>query len=249
MEEREINLMDLLRLFAKRWWIIAIVAAICASALGVYSKVTYTEQYTADVTLFVTSNDKNEDQNITQNMYEVNWALKVIKNQMELLQTPAFYKDMAKTYVEKYPELSKKYPYNDKMLANCISYNATEDTYLFDFSVTTADPEVSYALACVFEECAPKKIFNVTEIDSLRIASGAEKPTAPSNGNNIARNVVIGFFVGALLTLVIVFVIDMLDVRIKSEEDLVKSYPYPILGSIPNFDSVKKKKGYRYGRN
>jgi len=57
-----------------------------------------------------------------------------------------------------------------------------------------------------------------------------------------------GALIGVIISFLLVFLIDITDIRIKKEEDIINNYPIPLLGTIPNFEMAqKKKKGYGYG--
>lgn len=63
----------------------------------------------------------------------------------------------------------------------------------------------------------------------------------------MARNTIMGFLIGVILSFLVVLIVDISDIRIKDEDDIINSYSIPLLGTVPNFDSAKKK-GYGYGK-
>lgn len=247
MEKRDFSLLDVLDLLKKRWWIIAIVAIVLAALAGVYSDWSYEPTYSSSVTVYV-NDQTSKDTNTADDVSQVNWALRVVKNYVEILKTNDFMEQISNTYEERFPEAWELKNYTATRLATkCVKYDTTDETYLFTFTVTTHDKNVSYNLGKIFEELAPKKILEITGKDAIKIADGARVAVTPANSRNMARNTIMGFLIGAVLCFLIVLIVDVSDVRIKDEEDLVDEYQIPLIGTVPNFESAKKR-GYGYGK-
>ena len=83
--------------------------------------------------------------------------------------------------------------------------------------------------------------------DAISIADHARPATMPANTRNLGRNTVFGGLIGAILSFLVVLIVDLADIRIKDEDDIIENYTVPLLGSVPNFDSAKKR-GYGYGK-
>ena len=81
----------------------------------------------------------------------------------------------------------------------------------------------------------------ISSLHTTKVVDRAKVPTEPSSPN-VAQNAVIGALAGVVLAVVAIVVSVMMDVRIKSEEDLAAVYVSPVLGSsvpvlgvIPDF--------------
>ena len=53
--------------------------------------------------------------------------------------------------------------------------------------------------------------------------------------NSSSKTMAFGGMMGAV-AMVIIFLVNMFDTRVKNKEELVKRYGYPILGEIPGLD-------------
>ena len=73
---------------------------------------------------------------------------------------------------------------------------------------------------------------NIMNIDNVSILSSANN-TSKKISPKLTQNVVIAFILGVILTLIIVISKELLDKRIKSEEDVENELGVPVLGSIP----------------
>lgn len=246
MEKREFSLIDIQQLLKVRWWIILLAAIVFACGGGLYSYFTYEPTYSSSVTLYVNVQTVQND-SASDEVSQVNWALKVVTNYLEILKTNDFMEEISDTYKEKFPKAWEQKTYSaTKLASKCVQYTAIEDTYLFTFTVTTHDKNVSRNIGEIFEDLAPKKILEITGKDAIKVADGARTAETPSNSRNMMRNAIMGFIIGAVLSFLIVLIIDISDVRIKDEDDIIDNYNVPLLGSVPNFESAKKK-GYGYG--
>ena len=108
-----------------------------------------------------------------------------------------------------------------------------EGNGVFKISVTTDNPQLSFALAEGIENMAPAAIkTNVQSVLSITIFESPKLPANP-NSNHIIRNVAIAFLVGAFLTSVVVWLINIFDVVIRDKKKLEDNFDIPVLGVIP----------------
>ena len=247
MEKRDFSLLDILQLLKLRWWIILLAAIIFAGGAGVFSYFSYEPTYSSSVTVYV-NDQTGQDTNTADDVSQVKWAKEVVNSYLALLKTNDFMEEISSEYRARFPQAWEERTYSAlKLSKSCVKYTIIEETYLFTFTVTTHDKEASYNIGKIFEELAPNKITEVTGKDAIKIADSSRVAIEASNSRNMARNSILGFLIGAILAFLIVLIVDVSDVRIKDEDDIVDSYNVPLLGSVPNFESAKKK-GYGYGK-
>ena len=247
MEKRDFSLLDVMQLLKLRWWIIILAAIIFAGAGGVLSYLTYEPQYSSSITVYI-NDQSSQETNTADEVSQVKWAKEVVNSYLALLKTNDFMEDISKAYETRFPDAWAEKTYSgEKLGKSCVTYTRIEETYLFTFTVTTHDREASYNIGKIFEELAPNEIREITGKDAIKIADSARVATLPSNSRNMARNTIMGFLIGVILSFLVVLIIDISDIRIKDEDDIINSYSIPLLGTVPNFDSAKKK-GYGYGK-
>lgn len=98
-------------------------------------------------------------------------------------------------------------------------------------SKTKNDSEhIANTVAQIFSEEVPN-IMNVNNVSILSEADDTAKQVAPKTMPNLLLGVVGGF----LIALIIIFTKEILDKRIKSEEDVENELNIPVLGSIQKF--------------
>ena len=98
------------------------------------------------------------------------------------------------------------------------------------------------ATPALFAAVAPSEIANILSGSTTKVVDRAKVPTSPYTPNR-SRNAMLGATVGAVAAVFYIVVITMMDVRIKSEEDLTAITSLPILGVIPEFED-EGKAGY-----
>ena len=244
MEKRDFSLLDILQLLKVRWWILFLAAIVFAGGAGVYTYCTYKPTYSSTVTVYV-NDQTSQDSNTSDDVSQVKWAKEVVNSYLALLRTNDFMEDLSAEYQSLG---TSREIYSGKQLSDgCVKYSIIEETYLFTFTVTTSDKYTSFDIGKAFEKLAPEKIQEITGKEAIKIADSARVADYASNNRNLGRNSIIGFLIGAILAFIILLIIEVSDVRIKDEDDIIDGYSIPLLGSVPNFESARKR-GYGYGK-
>ena len=247
MEKREFTFYDLIEVIKKHWWVILISAIVVAAGFGVFAVRSYQEEYTASVTFYVNRSEVTDNTSISAASQSYSWAQKVVNSYIEILGTDTFASMMRDQMKEEEADVYNAYGLSRDVIKNSITMSAHENSNLFTAKVKTKSAELSYAIAKTLETASSKYINTVTsDEDTISVVDKAELPTYPSNTNRMTRNAAIGFLLGALISYIIFFVIELLDVRVKNEEDLVSNYDVPLLGTIPDYTSDMKstRQGY-----
>ena len=155
----------------------------------------------------------------------------IVSSYIEILQTHNFSEYLA-IMLESNTNLSR--PYTGDELFGMIKYTFEEEKEFYLVTVTATDPADAFIIARCIEENSESYL--ATKKNS---AQGTLKviDNARTNENavnvNFVLNVIIGALCGAILAFAIAFVIDINDVRIKSEKELIRAVDLPVIGSIP----------------
>ena len=244
MNKRDFTLNDLLTIFRKRWWIMLLCALLAGSCFGFYSHRTYVPEYTSEVTFYVSPSSENQGWDSNNDTAKVNWALKVINSYMAILKTTDFSEQLNGSYKEAYADEYKACGFDSQSVRNSISMSIiSEDATLFKVKVKTPYKEASFNIATQIQNLASDFVEGVTKTEgTLHVADSAKMPAGLSSSDNMARNTAIGFMLGALIAFLVLFLVEVFDVRIMSEEDIVNNYTTPLLGTIPLFQSDNRSK-------
>lgn len=234
-EAVEIDLREIFYVLIKRIWIIALCAVILGSAVLVYTANFVAPQYQANISIYVNNNTGNDHTYISSGDLAV--ALRLVTTYVNIIQSDTV---LEKVVAEAGMELTSE------ELRGMISAEVVGETEMFKVTVTTSDPEKSVVLANAIATVAPNEIAAIIEGSSAKIIDYARPPKGSSSPNYIV-NTAVGAIVGAVLAILVILIQNMLDMRVRNEEELTKICDIPVLGVIPDLavDANEKSKKVR----
>ena len=237
MEEKTINIMDLVMLAWRRIWVIILATIVFASAAFSYCKFLLTPSYSATASILVTNGavitsyaettDKISGSDISASLY---LAYTVV----DILNTPDIYKKVA-------DQLGKEYSYQGLMGASSVA-RRSDDTLFIDITFSSTDPKEAMRIANKFVEIACNYIPEFIPSARANVASTAIK-AAMTYPRTMMTTGVAGV-VGAVEAYVILFIIESMNRAIKGEEDFTSNFDVPLLGAVPDFENAEGS-GYR----
>ena len=129
-------------------------------------------------------------------------------------------------------------PYTTTEIRGMISMNPKNETEIIEIKVRSQNPNLSQDMVDCILNNASKEIVRVVGGGNVKIVDNATFSPNPSSPS-LYRNLFLGFFVGALLSMFVIFLIDAFDTRIKIETDLMDIKELPLLGVIPDIEYVR----------
>lgn len=236
VKNEEFSLKDLLSLFLPKIWIILLCGIIAAGGMGVYSMFIKADTYTCTSSLI--SSKQNNNLSTT----DVELASKMIDTYKEVV----FRKDFLNVVCEEINN-NNLYPaakITPELLRSICTMNKCNETDVFDIKVVSTDPTLSYVvcktMAEVIDEKLPSKLPYPTGVVTLNIVQNASPEDAMiKNDKNLARNTVIGFLVGVVISMVAIYLYSILDVVVRDKKRLEDNLDVPVLGVIPRIEVDK----------
>lgn len=227
MDDKLIDIKEILYLFKKKFWIILLVTLI-TTGFGFYKTIKMTERYQGVTKIFVGKGDsllnyypEIEIKYYSELMNTFNEVIKVGNSLDNALKNSNSNKTSAEvgggvtiTAAQKSPIFTVTY--------NSVSKDGIE--------------EVINAVSNEFSEYIKKML---PETDTKIIDEVRVYPIIP----NKKKVIMIAFAVGIIISIGIIFVIDYLDDTIKSKEKLEKLLPIPVLGELPKHEKSFKGEG------
>ncbi|MBQ9227510.1 MAG: hypothetical protein IJ168_01660 [Eubacterium sp.] len=246
------NVQKILFALLRRWKLIILFALIGALIGYFYTANFTTLTYTSSVEFLAYAVDGTDDINssastdmsITRssNTSKMNYAMKMMPTYIEIMSTNDFrerlVEDMNNTYNANY---------SVGTVAGTMSIVSISETAMFRISVTTTSADLSYKIAKQLETTIPS-VFEERN-SGLVNATVQDKALKASSAGSLgyARKCTVAAVAGAVLAAAYVILRTLLDVRIKSSEELIDKYSIPVLGTIPNFEArgiqAQSKKG------
>lgn len=238
----EIDLKELLQMFwQKKVLIISILVLFIVLGI-IYSLYFVTPKYQSTTKLLLATNSSSQQENLegetTITTTDVTINSKLVSTYSELVKSNKIIRAViANLGIQE----------DEESIRKNVSVRSVADTEVIEISVISEDPELAARIA---NEIAEVFIENVKEfygIDNVHIVDKAERENVPSN-INYAKDVTIFAFIGFAVSILYLFLSNLLDTKIKSEEDIEKISGLTILASFPIYDEKEVKiKGKRRG--
>ena len=124
-------------------------------------------------------------------------------------------------------------------LASKVSVSAVDNTQVMRVSVKDTEPELAQLINQEILNVAPDIIVDMVEAGSARIVSYPQIPVNPISPN-LKMNVLVATMLGFMLSTGFVFVRHLMDKTFRTEKDIENQLGIPVIGVIPNVQSVKK---------
>lgn len=120
-------------------------------------------------------------------------------------------------------------------IRNSITISSVRDTEIIRFASTTNSPQASAAIVNQVVNAFIAEIFEIIEIENLYVIDIAE--VNPNRvGPNVLLNTLIGFVLGGMISIGIIFLITMLDQTISGRDQVEALLDVPVLGEIRYID-------------
>ncbi len=236
---REIDLVRLWNAIWKKFWIIAVVSVLCAVLVLLCTAFLITPKYSSSAKFYVNNSAVSiGETSLSISSGDLSASKTLVDTYIVILNSRTCLND-----VIDYAELD----YTAGQLSSMISAAAVGNTAVFEVIVTGPNAEETEVIANAIAHVLPNKISNIVEGTSAKVVDYAVQPTAPVSPNR-TMNTMIGFLVGAVLSVGIIILIEIFDNTIRTEDDVTENCDYPILAAVPDMSSTSKNRGGYYSR-
>ena len=238
MNKHEFTLAEFFGIAIKHIWIIFAAMIIGGLAALYYTSFLVTPKYESETKYLVDTTSLAADAgyygSTTASVEEQrNTVLSrlIVSSYIEILQTHNFSEYLA-IMLESNTNLSR--PYTGDELFGMIKYTFEEEKEFYLVTVTATDPADAFIIARCIEENSESYLATKKSSaqGTLKVIDNARTNEDAVNVNFVL-NVIIGALCGAIIAFAVAFVVDINDVRIKSEKELIRAVDLPVIGSIP----------------
>lgn len=232
----EINVVQI----AAQMWrrkISIIASAIIGSLLFMFYSLFYITPIYQSQIMFYVNNSKIDigRTSLSISASDLAAAQSLVSTYMVILETP----DTINEIIER-AELDN---YTTSQVTSMITATAVDETEIFKVSVRGSNSGDIYRIAATIGEVLPERISGIVDGADVRIVNRAIIGTSrvyPSHSSNT----MIGFILGAFLSMLVIFVMEILNTAIRNEEYLTKTYDVPILAVVPNMEVKRDNNKY-----
>lgn len=237
-DEIEIDLQRLMGALLNKAWLIGLVAAICAIVTFAATFFFVTPLYKSSAMFYVNNNSVSlGEASLSITSSDISASRGLVESYIVILNTRESLND-----VIDYAGVDRTY--ND--LKNMISAAAVKSTQIFEVVVTSPDPEEAEKIADAIAYILPKRISSIIEGTSAKVVDSAVVASSPSSPS-YTKNTLIGFVVGMVAMAALIILRELMDITIRTEEDIAQSCKYPVLAAVPDMEVQSKGSGYYYG--
>ncbi|MEX6381078.1 Wzz/FepE/Etk N-terminal domain-containing protein [Staphylococcus saprophyticus] len=157
---------------------------------------------------------------------EVQSNIQLVNTYAEIVKSPRILEKVAK-------ELNGNYSASE--ILNMISVSNEAESQVLNIDVESKSSNDSEKIANKIADVFSKEVPDIMSVDNVSILSKANE-TGHKVGPKPLINIVMGIIVGLIISILIIFIKELFDKRIKSEEDVENELELPVLGSIQKFN-------------
>lgn len=217
-DEYQIDLVDLFfHLVEKAKYIIS-ATLVCAFLAGLITVTFITPKYKATSKIYVTNASS-----AMVNLSDLQIGNYLASDYIEVFSTWHVHHQVAENL---------NLPYTEEQLSKMISITNPGDTRILYITVTSADPMEAQRMANEYAVVATQFITETMDSKEPKLFEEARVPEKPSSPS-LMKNVILGFFIGLILSCGLFTVLFLLDDRIRTAEDIEKYVDFPVLGMFP----------------
>lgn len=221
--EEEISLVELFDILKKHFKLIIITTLGAAVIAAIYTFFLVTPTYESSTEILVT---QTSDETSAVSQQDITTSLSLISTYEDIIRNDVVLDPVIE-------ELDLDATTDD--LRESISVQVNEDSQVFSVLAQSENPyeaaEISNTVAAVFQE----NIYDMMNVDNVTIISAAVPNMNPASPNNLL-NIVIGVLLGAMIGIGLVFIRELTDNTVKSEEVAQEITGWNNLGQIKLFD-------------
>ncbi|HGQ6125735.1 TPA: capsular polysaccharide biosynthesis protein [Streptococcus pneumoniae] len=223
----EIDVFQLVKTLWKRKLMILLMALVTGAGAFVYSTFIVRPEYTSVTRIYIVNRNQGDKAGLTNQDLQAGTYL--VKDYREIILSQDVLEKVAANLKLDMPA---------KTLTSKVQVTVPADTRVVSISVKDKQPEEASRIANSLREVATEKIVAVTRVSDVTTLEEARPATTPSSPD-VRRNSMFGFLGGAAVTAIAVFLIELLDTRVKRPEDVEDVLQIPLLGIIPDLDKMK----------
>lgn len=231
----ELELKDLFRIIFKNKWLIVSLVIICTLLAIASNHYLVTPLYDSKATLMVNGkkgfvigdlpasidlNSIGANQKLVVTYGEIIKSRTILSRVIELLNLPLSY----------------------EALSSMITAAPVNETEILKINVTYADPEIAAKIANTTADVFIAEVIRIMKVDNVEFIDRAIPKKIPVNVRPL-RTIVIFDFFGVLIGIFIAFLLEVLNQKIKTTQELNQYLGIPVWGAIPDCKKIKFKFG------
>lgn len=220
-----ISLQELFSILRKSFWRILALTIVAALISFAVSSFLIKPTYQAGTQILVTP---KKQENEVIDAQSVQSSVTLVNTYRVIIKSPAILEQVQKEVPNA--------PTNVAVLNNMVTVESEQNSQVINVSVQSTDAALASNMANSIAEVFSSDVQKLMSVDNVTVLSKSGIPTSPVSPN-IILNTAIAAVVGFLLGVGLAFLREVLDRRIRTEDQVQQILDLPVLGSIPDIDS------------
>lgn len=220
-----ISLQELFSILRKSFWRILALTIVAALISFAVSSFLIKPTYQAGTQILVTP---KKQENEVIDAQSVQSSVTLVNTYRVIIKSPAILEQVQKEVPNA--------PTNVAALNNMVTVESEQNSQVINVSVQSTDAALASNMANSIAEVFSSDVQKLMSVDNVTVLSKSGIPTSPVSPN-IVLNTAIAAVVGFLLGVGLAFLREVLDRRIRTEDQVQQILDLPVLGSIPDIDS------------
>lgn len=220
-----ISLQELFSILRKSFWRILALTIVTALISFAVSSFLIKPMYQAGTQILVTP---KKQANEVIDAAQVQSSVTLVNTYRVIIKSPAILEQVQKEVMNA--------PVSIDALNNMVTVESEQNSQVINVSVQSTDAALASNVANSIAEVFSSDVQKLMSVDNVTVLSKSSIPTSPVSPN-IVLNTAIAAVVGFLLGVGLAFLREVLDRRIRTEDQVQQILDLPVLGSIPDIDS------------
>ena len=231
--EKEYDLLSLINTLLHHIVAIIFVTSLAACVSYFIASQIITKQYSSSAKLYV-ENKQVSGEATTVN--DITVAQKLVNTCSIIFKSDSIMNELAS---------DKAINYTPAELKSMITVSSINSTEVMEIKVVCSDPLMANYIASYMVDLCIEKYKEIIASGSISIvdeASYSETPTSP----NVLLTTLLGTFIGFIFISGCILAKELLDKRVKPDDDLTEIYNIPVFADIMDFEAKTSKTKYAY---
>jgi capsular polysaccharide biosynthesis protein len=224
------ELQEYLSILKKRWSLLVVITLVATLISGVVSYFVIKPTYKSDISVIIGKQDTADAKAPVTSYNDVLMYQKMVKTYSELAKSRT---------VAEHAISAAGIDMKSDTLSGMISVAPKGDTEFLTITVKSKDAKQAMQLANQLAKSLKEVSINIKKSDNVQILDSAQLPTSPDSPKPML-NIAIAFFLGLMVSVGLVFLLEYLDNTIKTPDDIEKLLGIPVIGTIPLITDTNK---------
>lgn len=221
MNEETIDLSKLWQMIKKKMGFILVMTILVTMLAGIFTFFFIEPEYKSTVAVFIS--DERSGTTVSETINDINMYQKLVDTYAEIAKSRTVSEDVIENL-----DLDMTVGQFQSM----ISTSPKGNTQFLNLSVTSTDRELAYKVANQMARSLKVVSKELRGTDIVQILDPANVPAGPSSPN-LKLNLAIGFVLGMMLSVFLVFLMEFMDKTLKDPDFITNELKLPLLAAIP----------------